>query len=372
MRGEGDLEKRQREILAMIVRQYVSNRAPVGSVAVAEQLPEPLSSATIRSVMAQLEEAGYLVQPHVSAGRVPTDKAYRFYVDRIAGSTPLEIAVEKYILESLGTPSDRLNRPEQADRLPDAADEPPAADQLMARLLAKASHVLAEVSNNLGLVLGPAPEEKILEHVKFVKLPERRILTVIVSKPDLIENSVVRPDDEFSQEELDRAAGYLNAEFRGWSLGAIRVEIFKRLEEMKVVCDHLVSRVASLFASGVLASEETGSLFVDGTAKILDQPEFEDAARIKELLATLEEKVKLVRILNACLQSSGHGVRILIGRENTASAMHHCTLIVAPFHYRRQMVGALGVVGPTRMEYDRAITAVGYIAHLCSKLLSSN
>lgn len=368
MRGEGDLEKRQREILAMIIRQYVSSGVPVGSMAVAEQLPEPLSSATIRSVMAQLEEAGYLVQPHISAGRVPTDKGYRFYVDRIAGSASLGAAVENYIQESLGAPSDR---PERLDQTPQSADAPPP-DQVTARLLAKVSHVLAEVSSNVGLVLGPAPEDKILEHVKFVKLPERRILTVIVSKPDLIENNVVRPDEEFSQKELDRAAGYLNAEFRGWSLGAIRVEIFKRLEEMKVACDHLVSSVASLFASGALASEQTGALFVDGTAKILDQPEFESASRIKELLTTFEEKAKLVRVLNACLQSSGTGVRILIGRENTASEMHHCTLIVAPFHYRRQMVGVLGVVGPTRMEYDRAITTVDYVAHLCSKLLSSN
>src|SRR5712692_1039646 len=194
MRGEGDLDRRQREILAAIIRQYVSSGVPIGSVAVAEQLAEPLSSATIRNVMAQLEEAGYLVQPHISAGRVPTDRAYRFYVDRIAASQPLGAVVENYIQESLGGAPERLDRP------PDAADGRASSDQLMARLLGKASRVLAEVSNSVGLVLGPAPEERILEHVKFVKLPERRILTVIVSKPDLIENHVVRPEEEFSQE----------------------------------------------------------------------------------------------------------------------------------------------------------------------------
>jgi heat-inducible transcriptional repressor len=183
---------------------------------------------------------------------------------------------------------------------------------------------------------------------------------------------VIRPEEEFSQEELDRAADYLNAEFRGWSLRTIRVEIFKRMEEMKAICDHLVSSIAALFASGALAGEEAGPLFVDGTARMLDQPEFEDTRQIKELLETFEEKAKLVRILNACLQSSSPGVRILIGRENTAREMQQCTLIVAPFCYHRRVMGALGVVGPTRMEYDRAITAVEYVAHLCSKLLSSN
>ena len=123
---------------------------------------------------------------------------------------------------------------------------------------------------------------------------------------------------------------------------------------------------------GALAGEEAGPLFVDGTAKILDRPEFEDIRKIKELLETLEEKAKLVKILSACLGVSGAGVRILIGRENAEKQMQHCTLIVAPLHYRDRAVGALGVVGPTRMEYDRAINTVDYMAHLCSRLLSSN
>lgn len=364
MRAETELGRRQREVLGTIIRQYISTGVPVGSKAVAEQMPEALSTATIRGVMAQLEEDGYLAQPHISAGRVPTDKAYRFYVDRIvASSTRLGAATETLIRERLGAGPGQL------------ADPPPhatASDPLMAKLLLKASRVLSEVSNNVGLVLGQAPEEKILEHVKFVKLPDHRVLAVIVSEPDLIENKVIRPEEEFSQEELDRAADYLNAEFRGWSLRTIRVEIFKRMEEMKAICDHLVSSIAALFASGALAGEEAGPLFVDGTARMLDQPEFEDTRQIKELLETFEEKAKLVRILNACLQSSSPGVRILIGRENTAREMQQCTLIVAPFCYHRRVMGALGVVGPTRMEYDRAITAVEYVAHLCSKLLSSN
>jgi len=364
MTGEIELGRRQREVLATIIRQYIATGVPVGSKAVAEQLPEELSTATIRAVMAQLEEGGYLAQPHVSAGRVPTDKAYRFYVDRVvAGSTHLAASTERLIRERLGAaPSQTADSPEQVA----------APEQLMARLLLKTSRVLSEVSHNVGLVLGPAPEEKILEHVKFVKLPDHRILAVMVSKPDLIENQVVRPDEDFSQQELDRAANYLNAEFRGWSLRTIRVEIFKRMEEMKVICDHLVSSIAALFTSGALAGEEAGPLFVDGTARILDQPGFEDTRKTKELLETFEEKAKLVRILNACLQSSTPGLRILIGRENTAREMQQCTLIVAPFCYRRRVMGALGVVGPTRMEYDRAITAVEYVAHLCSQLLSSN
>jgi heat-inducible transcriptional repressor len=183
---------------------------------------------------------------------------------------------------------------------------------------------------------------------------------------------VVRLEDEFTQEELDQAANFLNAEFRGWSLGTIRLEVFKRMEADKILCDRLLKNVATLFVWGALSEEETGPLFVDGTAKILERPEFEDVQKIKQLVKTLEEKAKLGRILGACLQTPETGVRILIGRENSEKQMHHCTLVVAPLHYRDRAVGALGVVGPTRMEYDRAISTVDYVAHLCSRLLSSN
>ena len=299
--------------------------------------------------MSDLEGKGFLAQPHVSAGRVPTERAYRFYVDRVVAGTRLAPATERYIDETLSTDAGAL-------------------EQLMVR----ASHILSEVSHNVGLVLAPALEEKLLAHIKFVALPDYRVLVVIVSKPDLVESKVIRLEEEFSQKELDRTADFLNAQFRGWSLRTIRLGIFKRLEAEKTLYDRLLRNVATLFMWGALAGEEAGPLFVDGTAKILDRPEFEDIRKIKELLETLEEKAKLVKILSACLGVSGAGVRILIGRENAEKQMQHCTLIVAPLHYRDRAVGALGVVGPTRMEYDRAINTVDYMAHLCSRLLSSN
>jgi heat-inducible transcriptional repressor len=350
MSGETDQEKRRSEILAALIRQYISSGIPVGSKAVAEQLSEPLSTATIRNVMAELEAEGYLRQPHVSAGRVPTDKAYRFFVDRVAGSVSLGRATEKYIDLNLST-----------------GTEP---EQLMARI----SRVLAQASRQVGLVLGPALEEKLLEHIKFVKLPEGRVLAVIVSKPDLIENKVIRLEEEFAQEDLDSTANFLNAEFRGWSLRTIRLEIFKRMGEEKIAYDRLLKSVATLFMWGALADQEPGPLFVDGTAKFLEWSEFEDARKITALVATFEQKGKLVKILTACLDgsTSTSGVRILIGRENPESQMRHCTFVVAPFHYRDRRVGALGVAGPTRMEYERAITMVDYVAQLTSRLLSSN
>jgi heat-inducible transcriptional repressor len=347
--GSEKLDKRQAEVLTAVVRLFVETGEPAGSRSVAGRLEAMWSSATIRSVMAELEELGLLAQPHVSAGRIPTDGAYRYYVDRLAEATRLAPETEKFIDESLEPAGD-------------------AAEHLMAR----ASEVLAQVSNHVGIVLAPAIEENLLEHIKFVSLPDRRVLAVIVSRPDLIENKVIALGEELSQQELDRAAEFLNDEFRGWSLWAIRVEIFNRLERMKTLCDRMVSTVAALFQSGALGREEMGRLFVDGTEALVDQPEFADSGAFKGLLKAFEEKVKVVKILSACLQSSGSGVVTVIGRENPAHEMQNCAVIAAPYRYRDRVVGALGVVGPTRIEYDRAISMVDYVAHLCTRLLSAS
>jgi heat-inducible transcriptional repressor len=349
MKDHGELPRREREILVALVRQFIETGTAVGSKTLAERLPEAPSSATIRNVMANLESQGYLSQPHISAGRVPTDKAYRYYVDSTANSWRLAPATQEYIRERLRAESGALES-----------------------MMSSASRILSEVSHNVGLALAPALEEKVLEHIKFVLLPDRRILVAIVSKPDLVESKVIRLEEGLSQQELERTADFLNAEFRGWSLGAIRLEIFKRMEEEKILADRLLNNVATLFMWSALISEAPGSLFVDGTAKMLDHVEFDDIRKIKELLETFEEKAKLVKILSACLNTRDTGVRILIGRENAEDRMHNCTLVVAPLHYRDCTVGALGVVGPLRMEYDRAISTVDYIAHVCSRLLSAN
>src|ERR1017187_4175704 len=188
MQGQSDLSNRCREILVALVRDFIANGAPVGSKALAAQMPEPVSSATIRSVMVMLEEGGFLTQPHISAGRVPTEKAYRYYVDRVVTGGRLAPDTERYIDQSLRSDGDRLER-----------------------LMVRASRTLSEVSCNVGLVLVPALEEKLLEHIKFINLPDRRVLVVIVSKPDLVENRVIRLENTFTQDELDRKSTRLNS-----------------------------------------------------------------------------------------------------------------------------------------------------------------
>ena len=345
---KGNLERRQALVLEAIVRQHVATSLPVGSKAVAIQFADPVSSATVRNIMADLEAAGYLTHPHTSAGRVPTGKAYRLFVDSLRELPPLGQATERYIDETLGTV---VGSPQ--------------------RLMERASRILAEVSRNLGVVLGPPLEEKLLEHIKFVKLADQRVLAVIVSQPELIENKVIRLEEEFQQEELDQAADFLNGEFQGWSLRTIRLELVKRIEDMKAACDRLLTNVALLFMWGALAEEGAGPLYVGGATKILDQREFLEDGQVKDLLAAIEEKAKLVEILSACVENTDLGVQVLIGDENPKPEMRRCAFILAPYRYRDHPVGALGVIGPTRMEYDRAMTTVDYVSRLTSRLLSS-
>jgi heat-inducible transcriptional repressor len=346
MRFDPTYESRQSEVLTAILRHHIGTGLPVGSKSIASEVSGDFSPATIRNVMAKLEFEGFLSQPHTSAGRVPTEKAYRFYVERIKGNGRLAPSIVKFIETRL------------------RADGDPPED-----LMARVSHILSEVSNSVGLALGPGFEEKLLEHIKLVKLAESRVLAVLVSRHDFVENKVVRLEEDVSQEDLDRASQYLNGEFRGWSLRAIRMEISKRAEEARSVFDALLRSLSRLLDEGVLGDDRPGRLFVEGTSKILNQPEFEDATKIRELLAAFEEKAKLIKILESCLQSADGSVQVLIGKENPADEMRECALVIAPLRYRSRVVGALGMVGPIRMEYDRTVPTVDFVAHLCSRML---
>ncbi len=343
------LSRRHKEILDFVVRRYVEQGAPVGSKAIAQRFTEPVSSATVRNVMAELEVLGYLSHPHTSAGRVPTDKAYRHYVDSLEMLPALSDATSAYI-------EDYLQR------------QLTSADDLMARI----SRLLAEVSQHMGVVLGPARGEKLLEHIKFVRLPGMRALAVMVSKPDVIENKVFTLEQDFTQEELDRTADYLNQEFRGWSLRTIRLELIKRMEALRSFSDRLLSNIATLFMWGAMGEEEPASLFVDGAARMAGRPDMMEAGGVSQLLEAVEHKAKIIQILDACLNVSSAGVRALIGQENPNAEMRQCTFIVAPYRYRERTVGVLGVIGPKRMEYELALSTVEFVARVTTRLLSAN
>lgn len=349
-------DTRGQAILSAIISEHLVTGEPVGSKTVAEKFSNAYgwSSATIRNVMGELEEAGFVEQPHTSAGRVPTDKGYRFYVDNLLGVLSLTDDDLRLINAELGTKGET----------PD-------------RVMERTSQLLSALSQNVGIVVSPSLANDRLQHIEFVNLSDKRILVVMVSAPNIVHNKIIRLEEAFSQEELDRTARYLNAEFGGRSLSVIRAEILRLMHEEKTLFDKLL-QTAIILCSQSIESEDLGEVYVDGASNIVAKPDFSSFERLRELLRTFEEKSRLVQILNECIArefsaAGGGGVQIVIGREIIAPSLQSCALITAPYRVGAAgTIGTLSVLGPTRIEYARMISLVSYVARMLENLLEDN
>ncbi|HZT60198.1 MAG TPA: heat-inducible transcriptional repressor HrcA [Pyrinomonadaceae bacterium] len=348
------LDARGQAVLAAIIKEHLRTGEPVGSRTISERFAGGVgwSSATIRNVMAELEELGLVEQPHTSAGRVPTDKGYRFYVDHLIGDTRLSRADLSAIDRTLGVSADGAQP---------------------SRLMEKVSHALSELSENVGIVVSPPVSDSRLEHVEFLQLSDGRILVVLVFAPNVVQNKIIRLDERLTQEELESAARYLNAEFSGKGLQAIRSEVLALMQEEKALYDRLLRNAVMLFERSVEGDDaETGDVYIDGASNILAKPDFSDAERLRELFRTFEAKSRLVKILNECIAREPvfGDVHVVIGREHSAPQLQSCALITAPYRLGEGFVaGTVGVVGPMRLEYARTIAAVNYVARLVERML---
>jgi heat-inducible transcriptional repressor len=351
-------DPRGEAVLAAVIKEHLVTGEAVGSRVLSERFAHRpgWSSATIRNVMAELEEAGLVEQPHTSAGRVPTDQGYRYYVDNMMGQARLSRADLKAI-DQIFSSSELNSAPSE-------------------RIMERASHALSELSENVGIVISPLFAENQLKHIEFVQLPDRRILVVLVTGSNIIHNKIIRIEDSLSQEELERTARYLNTEFAGKSLIEIRSEILDLMTEEKALYDRLL-RNAVLLCDMSLEGEESSiaDIYVDGASNILAKPDFVDVERMRELFRTFEEKSLLIKILNECVSREHHmlpgDVHVVIGREHPTSSMQNCTLITAPYRIgSNESHGTLGVVGPMRIEYSRIMAMVNYMARLIERRLS--
>ena len=303
-----------------------------------------------------MEDACFVDQPHTSAGRIPTDKGYRYYVDNMLGEARLSRG-DLRAIDDLFAVGDI-----------DASASPD-------RLMETVSHVLSAFSQNVGIVVSPSLAENRLKHIEFVQLPDKRILVVLVSTSSIIHNKVIRTtDDDLTQDELDRTARYLNAEFSGKSLSAIRTEIVALMKEEKALYDRLLRNAVLLCERSLEGEETSGDVYVDGASNILTKPDFDDIERMRDLFRTFEEKSRLIKILNECVShdSSLTGdVHVVIGREHPASSMQGCALITAPYRVgSNESAGTIGVVGPMRIEYARIMAMVNYMARLIEHRLN--
>jgi heat-inducible transcriptional repressor len=345
MLNPGQIGPREREILTAIVETYISTGEPVGSRTLSRQHKDGLSPATIRNVMADLADAGYLEQPHTSSGRVPTAEAYRYYVDHISGKTMLSPADHTLISGSL---------------------EGIIGIQ---EFLERTSHVLSLVSSGVGVAVASGGPKNALEHVYFSRQGANRVLAVVVTKSGVVHDRMMRLENDLSQTDLDTAARYINENFSGWTIESLRAELARRIEQERSEYDRLMSSLEQLYKGGALAGNEAvKSIFVEGVANLVGNQE--DRERLRDLLKTLEEKERVAELLSAYLDTKQEAVRVVIGLEDALPEMRNFVLIGAPARVGDEMRGSLAVIGPTRMDYQHTITAVSYIAQLFDKLLN--
>ena len=336
---------REREILTAIVETFIATGEPVGSRTLARSNREGLSSATIRNVMADLADAGFLEQPHTSAGRVPSSEAYRYYVEQLTGKARLSNADEDIIHDSLHGISD------------------------VQEFMERTSHVLSLISRNVGVAVAIGGPKNTLEHVYFSRLSDQKVLAVVVTKSGLVRDRVLRLD--LPQDDLDHAARFINDNFRGWTMEAMRVELARRLEQERSEYDRLMASLEQLYRQGALATEETAqAIFVEGAANLVSGEQ--DRERLQELLKTLEEKEKLVELLSAYLDAKQEAVRVVIGLDEALPSMRNLVLIGAPARVNGEVRGSLAVIGPTRIDYEHTMTAVSYIARLFDSILNES
>jgi heat-inducible transcriptional repressor len=337
-----NIGRREREILTAIVETYISTGEPVGSRTLTRGNRENLSAASIRNVMADLVDAGYLEQPHTSAGRVPTPQAYRFYVKQLTGEARLSPTDETLIQGSLQAAGD------------------------VEEFLERSSHVLSIISRGVGVTVATSPTQRnALEHVYFQRLGDKKVLAVVVTRGGLVRDRVLRTERDIPIEDLEAAANYINVNFRGWEMEAVRNELARRVQQERNEYDSLMRSVeqlqTALSAEGVLQN-----VYVEGAANLVVTEQ--DKERLRQLLATLEEKQHIVDLLSAYLDVKQEAVRVVVGLEDAMPHLNNFVLIGTPARVGDEVMGSLAVIGPTRMDYEHTITAVSYIARMFDRL----
>lgn len=342
------LSDRTRRLLACLVREYIDTGEPVPSSALCRRAGLNVSSATIRNVLAQLEDMGYVHQPHTSAGRVPTDLGYRYYVDMLLDTR---------------RPGTRDTSGVEA-RLREQAGDMPLFDQL----LSSASHVLFEVSHHVGFAIAPSDGHAIFQRIEFVPLSGSRVLVVTVARGDHVSQKVIDTGETIDSSALGQAANYLNLEFAGLPLADVRQLVMARLEEERTLYDRLRNVALTLARTTLEGIESSTAIFIDGASSLAggNAATPVSLSTLHTLLRMVEEKQRLVRLLDAYLD--GPGVAVVIGAEHQDPELHGCSLVVASYGDGARR-GAVGVIGPTRMHYSRAISVVDGAAVAVARFL---
>jgi len=337
------LAQRDRTILDAIVRDYIETAEPVGSRAISKKSDIHLSPATIRNIMSDLEDIGLITQPHVSAGRVPTETGLRFYVNSILELRPLADSekrrIQNYLMDS---------------------------SQEVEELLKTTSKMLAVVTEQAAIVSRPKSSATVFKHIEFIRMRDNLILMVLVTQAGLVQNKIIEIEDNLSQGELDRLTQYLNELLCDLTLDQLKHKVLEEMKKDKDDFDALLSKALEI-SNQAFQEEAVGEVYIEGRINLMRYPEFSQIETLRDLFRAFEEKNILIRLLEKRINAIG--IQIFIGSETQIDEMGGCSVITAPYTNGEYPIGTLGVIGPTRMNYDRVIPIVDYTARVISRIL---
>lgn len=339
-----NLDPRKKKILKVITDDYIASAEPVGSRTIARRYDLGLSPATIRNEMADLEESGFLEQPHTSAGRIPSEQGYRYYVDTLMSLRQLSNEeIERMHLE-LDTHQRELEK-----------------------IIQQTSKLLVQMTQYPSLVLSPQMETAIFRHIQLVRLSESTILVLIVTDTGYVENKVIEFEGGISDLELDRISSVLNQKLRGISLKDLRSSLLKEIHAELIMHQEFFDEAVKLLVKAIAGNSSKERVYIDGATKILAQPEFAEIEKFKPLMDALDEEERLYKILS---QSVDRGAQVKIGNENKSLGLSDCSVVTASYEIAGRVVGVIGVLGPTRMDYAKVVPIVENIADILSELLT--
>jgi heat-inducible transcriptional repressor len=342
------LNDRAQHLLRILVEQYIRDGQPVGSRTLTRESGLHLSSATIRNVMADLEDQGYVTSPHTSAGRVPTDKGYRFFVDMLLKVRPLESAAISIIQQGLGQ----------------HADDPKA-------LVSSASKMLSSITQLAGVVTLPRQGQTELSQIEFLPLSENRVLAVLVTNGREVQNRIVQLERAYGSEELRRAANYLNQQFAGRDINSVREQLVTQLTQTQ---EHLNQSMKDAIMLAQQVVSPTGpappmQFVIAGETNLMGLAELSNVEKLRKLFDAFNQQRDVLHLLDQSLRADG--VQIFIGQESGYTIFDDCSIVTAPYALDKEVIGVLGVIGPTRMAYERVIPIVDLTAKLLGAALNS-
>lgn len=344
---EATLSDRDRKILGAVVQEYIHTAEPVGSRCLTKKYGLGVSPATVRNVMADLEDMGYLVQPHTSAGRKPTDRGYRFFVDYLMGVETLAPGERRRLRRQLGGSS-------RGD---------------IEELLGSTSRALTSAAGQVGVVVAPRFEARVLQHIDFVLLRPGLVLVVLVSRSGVVDHHPVEAQEIGSQAELDRMANYLNEVLENAPLAEVKDRMRREMAREKILYDDLMRRALQLGTLAFADQRTEGGLFFGDPAALLDQPEFAGVSRLKSIFEAFEKKGLILTLLDRATEAPG--IRVVIGEEIPLDDLRDLSVVVANYGSGDRVLGSLGIIGPTRMDYGRIVGLVDYTARLLGEVMES-